>query len=237
MQEQGGLTQQQAEQILALMTAQGTTAEILDSLESQLKGNERGTQGVLNLRELFTAVERAGIPAERVVLDTSIARGLDYYTGTIYETFLDQMPGIGSVCSGGRYDNLAELFTTQELPGVGASLGLDRLLAAMQELNLLSEVSTPAPILVTQMDAAFTPEYLRLGRDLRQAGLNVEVYPDTKAIKKQFKYANRHGFKIVIVAGSDEFENQLWQVKDMQAGTQTAVKEEELLDVIQKILA
>jgi histidyl-tRNA synthetase len=87
------------------------------------------------------------------------------------------------------------------------------------------------------MDAAFTPEYLRLGRDLRQAGLNVEVYPDTKAIKKQFKYANRHGFKIVIVAGSDEFENQLWQVKDMQAGTQTAVKEEELLDVIQKILA
>nr|WP_261344502.1 histidine--tRNA ligase [Gimesia benthica] len=237
MQEQGGLTQQQAEQILALMTAQGTTAEILDSLESQLKGNERGTQGVLNLRELFTAVERAGIPAERVVLDTSIARGLDYYTGTIYETFLDQMPGIGSVCSGGRYDNLAELFTTQELPGVGASLGLDRLLAAMQELNLLSEVSTPAPILVTQMDAAFTPEYLRLGRDLRQAGLNVEVYPDTKAIKKQFKYANRHGFKIVIVAGSDEFENQLWQVKDMQAGTQTAVKEEELLEVIQKILA
>ncbi|MEQ8851255.1 histidine--tRNA ligase [Gimesia sp.] len=237
MQEQGGLTQQQAEQILALMTAQGTTAEILDSLEAQLKGNERGTQGVLNLRELFTAVERAGIPAERVVLDTSIARGLDYYTGTIYETFLDQMPGIGSVCSGGRYDNLAELFTTQELPGVGASLGLDRLLAAMQELNLLSEVSTPAPILVTQMDAVFTPEYLRLGRDLRQAGLNVEVYPDTKAIKKQFKYANRHGFKIVIVAGSDEFENQLWQVKDMQAGTQTAVKEEELLDVIQKILA
>ncbi|QDT27057.1 Histidine--tRNA ligase [Gimesia panareensis] len=237
MQEQGGLTQQQAEEVLALMTVQGSTEEILNSLEQQLKENERGTQGVLYLRELFTAADRAGIPAERIVLDTSIARGLDYYTGTIYETFLDQLPGIGSVCSGGRYDNLADLFTSQELPGVGASLGLDRLLAAMQELNLLSEVSTPAPILITQMDAVFTPEYLRLGRNLRQAGLNVEVYPDTKAIKKQLKYANRHRFKIVIVAGTDEFENQLWQVKDMQTGTQTAVKEEELIDLIQEILS
>lgn len=237
MQEQGGLTQHQAEQILNLTTVQGSTEEILSSLEQQLAGNERGTQGVHYLRELFTAVQRAGIPSERVVLDTSIARGLDYYTGTIYETFLDQLPGIGSVCSGGRYDNLAELFTNQQLPGVGASLGLDRLLAAMQELNLLSEVSTPAPILITQMDAAYTPEYLRLGRNLRLAGLNVEVYPDTKAIKKQFKYANRHGFKVVIVAGTDEFEQQVWQVKDMQTGSQSAVKEEELLALINQILS
>ena len=237
MQEQGGLTQHQAEQILNLTTVQGSTEEILSSLDQQLAGNERGTQGVHYLRELFTAVQRAGIPSERVVLDTSIARGLDYYTGTIYETFLDQLPGIGSVCSGGRYDNLAELFTNQQLPGVGASLGLDRLLAAMQELNLLSEVSTPAPILITQMDAAYTPEYLRLGRNLRLAGLNVEVYPDTKAIKKQFKYANRHGFKVVIVAGTDEFEQQVWQVKDMQTGSQSAVKEEELLALINQILS
>ena len=236
MQEQGGLTQQQAEQILTLTTAQGTTAEILNTLDQQLSGNECGEQGVQYLREIFTAVERAGIPAERVVLDPSIARGLDYYTGTIYETFLDQLPGIGSVCSGGRYDNLAELFTTQQLPGVGASLGLDRLLAAMQELNLLSEVSTPAPILITQMDENFTPEYLRLGRKLRLEGFNVEVYPDTKAIKKQFKYANRHGFQVVIVAGADEFTDQVWQVKEMQTGTQTAVKEEELVDWIGKIL-
>lgn len=237
MREQAGLTQEQSEKIISLTTAQGSTAEILNSLEQQLSGNACGEQGVQYLREIFQAVERAGIPSERIVLDPSIARGLDYYTGTIYETFLNQLPGIGSVCSGGRYDNLAELFTTQALPGVGASLGLDRLLAAMQELNLLQEVSTPAPILVTQMDKKYTPDYLRLARNLRQNGLNVEVYPDTTAIKKQFKYANRHGFKIVIVAGEDDFEKQEWQVKELQTGTQTAVGEAALFAFVQGLLA
>tara|TARA_R110002095_G_scaffold207151_1_gene191885 strand:+ start:73015 stop:74337 length:1323 start_codon:yes stop_codon:yes gene_type:complete len=236
MQEQGSLTQQQAEKVISLTTVAGSTTDILNSLEQQLSGNACGEQGVQYLREIFTASERAGIPGDRIVLDPSIARGLDYYTGTIYETFLDQLPNIGSVCSGGRYDNLAELFTTQQLPGVGASLGLDRLLAAMQELNLLPDVSTPAPILVTQMDAAYTPEYLRLARELRLSGLNVEVYPDTKSIKKQFKYANRHGFQIVIIAGTDEFENQIWQVKELQTGTQTAVKEQEIIKFVTGLL-
>lgn len=231
-----GITQQQAEKVVTLTTAKGSTAEILNSLEQQLSGNANGELGVQYLREIFHSVDRAGIPSERIVLDPSIARGLDYYTGTIYETFLDQLPGIGSVCSGGRYDNLAELFTTQQLPGVGASLGLDRLLAAMQELNLLKEVSTPAPILVTQMDENYTPEYLRLARNLRLKGLNVEVYADTKSIKKQFKYANRHGFKIVIVAGADEFEKQEWQVKELQTGTQTAVKEADLIEFVTRLL-
>ncbi len=236
MTEQGGLSQEQAEKVISLTTVKGSTEEILLSLEQQLSGNPCGEQGVHYLREIFQSVETAGIPSERVILDPSIARGLDYYTGTIYETFLDQLPGIGSVCSGGRYDNLAELFTTQQLPGVGASLGLDRLLAAMQELNLLDDVSTPAPILVTQLDQKYSPEYLRLARHLRLQGLNVELYADTKAIKKQFKYANRHGFKIVITAGADEFENQEWQVKDMQNGTQTAVKEETLFEFVTGIL-
>lgn len=236
MQEQGNLSLQQAEKVIALTTVQGSTAEILDSLEQQLSGNECGEQGVAYLRELVTCTERAGIPASRIKLDPSIARGLDYYTGTIYETFLDQLPNIGSVCSGGRYDNLAELFTNQELPGVGASLGLDRLLAAMEELQMLPDTSTPAPILVTQMDAAYSPEYLRIAREFRQQGLNVEVYPDTKAIKKQFKYANRHGFQIVLVAGADEFAEQTWQVKELQTGTQTAVKETDLLAFVTELL-
>ncbi|QDU09135.1 histidine--tRNA ligase [Gimesia aquarii] len=237
MREQGNLTQEQAEKIISLTTVQGSTAEILNSLEQQLSGNACGEQGVQYLRELFQSVERAGISNQRVVLDPSIARGLDYYTGTIYETFLNQLPEIGSVCSGGRYDNLAERFTTQELPGVGASLGLDRLLAAMQELKLLDEISTPAPILFTQMDQKYTSEYLRLARELRLNGLNVEVYPDTKAIKKQFKYANRHGFKIVITAGANEFDNQEWQVKEMLTGTQTAVKEDDLLEFVTQLLS
>ncbi|MDF1746371.1 MAG: histidine--tRNA ligase [Gimesia sp.] len=236
MKEQGSLSQAQAEKVISVATAKGSSEEILNELEQQLSGNSCGELGIKYLRELFQSAEKAGIPSERIVLDPSIARGLDYYTGTIFETFLNELPNIGSVCSGGRYDNLAELFTTQSLPGVGASLGLDRLLAAMQELNMLNEVSTPASILVTQMDELYTPEYLRLSRNLRLNGLNVEVYPDTKAIKKQFKYANRHGFKIVIVAGVDDFKNQEWQVKELQTGTQTAVKESDLFEFVSHLL-
>ena len=237
MREQGSLTQEQAEKVISLTTVKGSSEEILDALERQLSGNSCGALGVKHLKELFQSAKKAGIPSERIVLDPSIARGLDYYTGTIFETFLNALPQIGSVCSGGRYDNLAELFTSQPLPGVGASLGLDRLLAAMQELNMLNDVSTPAPILVTQMDELYTSEYLKMARDLRLKGLNVEVYPDTKAIKKQFKYANRHGFKIVIVAGVDDFKNQEWQVKEMQTGTQTAVAEANLFDHISDLLS
>src|SRR5262249_43973417 len=105
--------------------------------------NEKASEGIRRLRELLKATAKAGVPEERIKLDLSICRGLDYYTGTIYETFLADKPDIGSVCSGGRYDNLASKFTKQQLPGVGASLGLDRLLAAMEELNMLPKVSTP----------------------------------------------------------------------------------------------
>ncbi len=120
------------------------------------------------MRELLTVVREAGIAEERIRLDLSIARGLDYYTGTIYETFLTDKPDIGSVCSGGRYDNLASLYTKQVLPGVGASLGLDRLLAAMEEMNLLPKVSTPAPVLIVQFAAEHLGAYQRMARQLRE---------------------------------------------------------------------
>src|SRR3974377_1823771 len=118
-----------------------------------------------------------------------MARGVDYYTGTIYETFLTDLPGIGSVCSGGRYDNLASLYTKQVLPGVGASLGLDRLLAAMEEMNLLAQAHTPAPGLIVQFDAEQIGAYQRMARQLRSDGIGVEVYPEAKKIGPQLKYA------------------------------------------------
>ena len=123
-----------------------------------------------SLRELLDGVAAAGVPEDRVRLDVSIARGLDYYTGTVFETFLDALPGIGSVCSGGRYDNLAGLFTDQELPGVGASLGLDRLLAAMEELGMIEKVSTPAPVFIPYFDKDRLHDYLRLAAAIRAAG-------------------------------------------------------------------
>ena len=163
----------------------------------------------------------------------SIARGLDYYTGTIYETFLTDLPSIGSICSGGRYDNLAGLFTKEKLPGVGASLGLDRLIAAMEELKLLGNESTPAPVLMTQFDAERLGDYLRVARLLRKAGIGTEVYPEAKKLGKQLQYADRKGFRIALIAGSDEFANGVWQIKCLKDGTSLSVPEGDLIQTLQ----
>jgi histidyl-tRNA synthetase len=237
MMEAVGASSSQADSVLTLAALKGRPDEILSQLDGMLSGNEAGSRGVANLKQLFDACRTAGIAAERLALDVSIARGLDYYTGTSYETFLSELPTIGSVCSGGRYDNLAELFTKQKLPGIGASLGLDRLLAAMEELGLLQTAKTPAPILVTVMDANFAGEYLRIGRMLRSAGLAVEVFPDAKKLGKQLQYSNRKGFLVALIAGEEEFATGTWQVKTLTTGEQTSVPESELVPALQKILS
>ena len=236
MVEAVGTTVEQAAAVLEMTELSGSPMDVLKRLDEMLVGNETGQQGVANLRELFAASSTVGIPADRVALDVSIARGLDYYTGTIYETFLGDLPGIGSVCSGGRYDNLAELFTKQKLPGVGASLGLDRLLAAMEELKLVEEASTPAKVLVTQFEQTRLGEYLRIGRELRAAGIAAEVYPEARAMGKQLKYADRKGFRIAVIAGEDEFSQGLWQVKDLAGGDQSAVPQDQLTSHIRDLL-
>ena len=235
--EVAGASEQQAEQLLKLTTVSGSNEEMLEEAEEWLQGNETGTEGVQRLRQLLETSSQAGIPAERIQLDLAIARGLDYYTGTIYETFLDDLPGIGSVCSGGRYDNLAELYTKQSLPGVGASLGLDRLLAAMEELQKLEEQRQKTPVLITILDMNYLSDYLRLGRLLRQAGIPTEVYSEPRPLKKQLKFANDRGFQFVIIAGEEEFSQQLWQVKNFQSGEQQSLSESELITtILQSIL-
>jgi histidyl-tRNA synthetase len=209
---------------------------VLSQVETMLAGNEQGLAGVHKLRELFDWSATAGVSEDRVALDLSIARGLDYYTGTIYETFLNDLPGIGSVCSGGRYDNLAGLFTSQKLPGVGASLGLDRLLAAMEELGMLAAASTPAPVLILLFDAAHTGDYLRIARTLRAAGIDTEVFCDARNIGKQLSYASRKGFKAAVIAGQTEFEQGTFQVKDLKAGQQTTVAEVDLAAELKRLI-
>jgi histidyl-tRNA synthetase len=227
--ERVGATPAQAGSVLDLAGLEGTPGAILARLEPMLAGSALGELGVARLRELFSAIGAAGIPPERVQLDVSIARGLDYYTGTIYETFLTDDPGIGSVCSGGRYDNLAGLFTNQKLPGVGASLGLDRLLAALENLGQIDSASTPAPVLIVYFQADRLGDYLRIGRLLRAAGINTEVFPESKAVGKQLKYADRKGFRVALIAGEDEFQAGEWQVKDLKAGAQARVAEGDLV--------
>jgi histidyl-tRNA synthetase len=213
-----GATAEQARQVLQLSEISGGNDEMLRQIEPLVAGSEIGQTGVAKLKEVLDGAAAAGVPSQRVRLDLSIARGLDYYTGTIFETFLDALPGIGSVCSGGRYDNLAELFTSQELPGIGASLGLDRLLAAMEELGMIEKISTPAPVLIPFFDKDRLHDYLRLAAALRTAGIGVEVFPDPKKLGQQLKYADRRGFRIALIAGGNEFQSGVCQVKDLQTG-------------------
>ncbi|MBD3672348.1 MAG: histidine--tRNA ligase [Planctomycetaceae bacterium] len=237
MTEQAGIDNERAAQVLDFAGLSGTTEELLTQVGAMVAGNETGETGVAQARELFDVASSAGLPAQRLQLDLSIARGLDYYTGTIYETFLADLPGIGSVCSGGRYDNLAELFTSQPLPGVGASLGLDRLLAALEELGKLETASTPTQVLVTIFDPAWIADSFRIARQLRKSGLAVEVYADHKKLGKQFQYADKKGIPIALVAGEEERATGSWQVKDLRTGDQSPYPEAELAGHLAELLA
>lgn len=232
-----GLRAEQANRVLALVSATGSNGEILDRIERDFGGNAKAVEGVARLRELCTVSRTAGTPEHRLRIDLSICRGLDYYTGTIYETFLDDLPGIGSVCSGGRYDNLAGLYTRQSLPGVGASLGLDRLLAAMEELSDLPKTATPASVLIVQFSADRIGDYQRIARQLRSSGIAAEVYPDAKKIGPQLQYAERRGFPLALIAGPDEFAQGVCKVKVLARREERTIAQGELVESIRGLLA
>ena len=224
MAETAGLTSEQADAVLKLTTLTGTNAEILEQIAEMAAGSEKGEEGVSDLRQVLAAAEAVGISDKNLKLDVSIARGLDYYTGTIWETFLDDLPGFGSVCSGGRYDNLTGMFMKNPLPGIGASLGLDRLLAGMEQLGMLSDVKTAAPVFIPYFDAEKLTDYLKIAAAIRAEGVGVEIYPDPKKLKTQLQYADRKGFRYAIIAGADELSRGVCQVKDLQEKTQEEVE-------------
>ncbi|HMF13916.1 MAG TPA: histidine--tRNA ligase [Gemmataceae bacterium] len=205
-------------------------------LQSYARDNEKIKEGALRLKELLKATKTAGVPEDRIRIDLSIARGLDYYTGTIFETFLTDLPGIGSVCSGGRYDNLASLYTKLVLPGVGASLGLDRLLAAMEELKMLPATATPAPVLMVQFAADRLGAYQKMARALRAGGIGVEVYPEPKKVGQQLQYAERRGFALALIAGPDEFEKGVWKIKHLAKREEQTIAAGEVLETIRAML-
>lgn len=236
MATKAGIAAELSTQVLDLASLEGKNEEKLAQVEARFGANPRVAQGVAQLRELVRVTGEAGMPPERLQLDLAIARGLDYYTGTIYETFLTDLPAIGSVCSGGRYDNLASLYTKQVLPGVGASLGLDRLLAAMEELKLLPEARTAAPVFIPQFDAAYLGRYQAAARELRAAGIGVEVYPEAKKLGQQLSYADKRGFHLALIAGPDEFAQGSWQLKDLAAKTSREVATNQLVAAVRTAL-
>jgi histidyl-tRNA synthetase len=215
--------------ILDLAGLQGTNEEVLAALPGFVAGSATGEAGVAALGEIASSVLAAGADPTRIVLDLSIARGLDYYTGMVFETFLDDLPDIGSCASGGRYDDLASMYTKQRLPGVGGSLGVDRLLAAMEELGLVDGRRTTADVLVTVFDDQGRMDALTLAADLRRAGIAAEVYPDQRKLGAQLKYADRSGHRLALIAGPDERKAGTVQVKDLASGGADVVPRTELV--------
>ena len=234
MVREAGVTAEQAVQVLTLVETEGSNADKLARVEALCGGNPKAAEGVARLRELLAVAVAAGVPEGRVRLDLSIARGLDYYTGTIYETFLTALPGIGSVCSGGRYDNLAGLYTEQVLPGVGASLGVDRLLTAMEKLKhpWLAGLTTTAPVLVLQFPGASLTDCVTLATELRKANVGCELYPDGAKLGKQFQYAEKRGHTLAVFAGPEELAAGVVKVKNLAARAEVTVPRSELVATV-----
>ncbi len=218
-----GASDAQANDVLRLARVSGSPAAMLAELAPLVQGNATGERGASELRQLLDGFAAAGADFTRLQLDVSIARGLDYYTGTVFETRLDDLPGIGSVCSGGRYDDLASLYTKQRLPGIGASLGLDRLLAAMEELKMVEGTAAPAPVFLAFFSEGKRDEYLKLAASLRKEGIGVELFPEAKKLGQQLKFADRKGFKLAVIVGDDEWAKGEAQVKDLKSGGSKSV--------------
>jgi histidyl-tRNA synthetase len=207
-------------------------ADAIAKLDAMGKGSDTFNQGVAELRETLELIKAFGVPETHYAINLSIARGLDYYTGTVYETTLNEHAQIGSICSGGRYDNLAANYTKSQLPGVGISIGVTRLFWQLREAKLLGAAQSTVKVLVTQMDEAQMPAYLDLANHLRSAGLATEVVMEPGKLAKQFKYADRAGIRFVLVLGPDEIAKGVVSVKDMRKQDQFEVARAELVKVL-----
>ena len=231
--EECGLTEDQAQQILTFIAIRGTNAQVLEALEGYKGRNETFDLGLCELQTVTKNLSAFGVPEENFAVDLTIARGLDYYTGTVYETTLLDYPQIGSVCSGGRYDDLAGYYTDKKLPGVGISIGLTRLFYVLDEQNLLNPnlPSAPADALVLPMTQDPGPA-ITLAQTLRNQGVRVQLYGEQKKFKQKMAYADKLGVPYAILLGEDEIAEGKCSVKDMRTGQQVTVTPQEAAQVI-----
>ena len=236
--EDCGLTEAQAEEILNFIAIRGTNAQVLSALEGYAGRDPGFDQGLAELKAVTANLSAFGVPEENFAVDLTIARGLDYYTGTVYETTLLDYPEIGSVCSGGRYDNLAGYYIEKQLPGVGISIGLTRLFYVLDEQGLLNPAlpNAPADVLVLPMTADPAPA-IALAEQLRAGGLRVQLYGEQKKFKQKLTYADKLGVPFVVLLGEDEMAQGNCSVKNMRTGEQVTVSPGEASARIRSALA
>ena len=227
--EDFGLSGEVADRLLAFSRVRSTGHDdALARLDALGAGTALFEEGRNELRDLLNQLRALGVPESRYALNLSIARGLDYYTGMVYETVLDAHPQIGSICSGGRYDNLASHYTKSKLPGVGISIGLTRLFWQLRDAGLIATADSSVDVLVTLMDDASLPDALALSHRLRGAGLNVETQLEPRKLAKQMQYADRAGIRFVVIRGEDEIAKGVVAVKDLRRGEQFEVADDDL---------
>ena len=216
--EKIGVSNEAINKIISFIEIEGTTDEKLQKLNELNIKNEEFETGLDELTQVVKYVRVFGIPEKNFKVDLTIARGLDYYTGTVYETFLNQYRELGSVCSGGRYENLAEYYTDKQLPGVGISIGLTRLFYKLNELQLIkAEKKSVADVLIVPMVQDMTVP-IKIATNLRQAGINTEVFLNDKKLKAKMKYADKLDIPYVIVVGEDEINSGIIKIKNMKTG-------------------
>ncbi|MBK8286968.1 MAG: histidine--tRNA ligase [Ahniella sp.] len=223
------LPAEQADAIMAFVAQRSSSHDsALAMLEALGGGNTTLEAGIAEMREVLTLLKALGVPEAFYLLNFSIARGLDYYTGTVFETILTAHPEIGSVCSGGRYENLASHYTKSRLPGVGVSIGATRLFYQLREAGLIGTARSSVQAMVAMLDDADLPLYLELAGQLRAAGINTEVQLEPKKLGKQFQYADRAGIRFVLMLGTDEKAKGVVAIKDMWRQEQFEVERAEL---------
>ena len=232
------LDDDQADQIMAFMAITGDNDTVLAALKAYQGRNEVFDQGVDELFQVVRYLADFGVPAENFAVDLTIARGLDYYTGTVYETVLLDHPEIGSVCSGGRYDNLAGYYTDRQLPGVGISIGLTRLFYVLGEQGLLNPELPVAPcdVIVLPMGEDLGPA-IGLATQLRQQGIRVQLYTEQKKFKAKMQYANKMGIPFAALLGEDEIAAGTVSLKNLNTGVQEAMKPEDAAERIKQTMA
>ena len=222
--EDCGVSEEQAGEILRFIAIRGTNAEVLDALQAWSGKNEVFDTGLAELTAVAAQLSAFGVPEENFAIDLTIARGLDYYTGTVYETTLDDHREIGSVCSGGRYDDLAAYYTDRKLPGVGISIGLTRLFYVLGEQGMLNDAlpTAPADCLLLPMTDDLSAA-VRLATALRQAGIRTQLYSEQKKFKAKMQYADKLGIPYVIFLGEDEIARGECSVKELRTGEQVSL--------------
>jgi histidyl-tRNA synthetase len=235
--ERIGVKRESARSLYDLMSSRGMTDDTLRGIAGLAGKNELLSQGLKELTEVVGAIRAFGVPDTAFQVDLGVVRGLDYYTGTIYETTLVDHPDLGSICSGGRYDDLASYFTATKLPGVGISIGLTRLFARLRDAGLLRAPSrTPAEVLVTAMDRELLARYLGWANDLRDAGVNTEVYLENARLGEQLSYAEKKGFRLALIAGSTEIAQDQVQVKNLAAKSSVTIPSRQLVATVKEML-